>query len=341
MKRISKIMLVALTMVMCMFYHNEVKAATTEVAFGQEYSGVINDTNSSHGYKIVLQESGYLTTSYEQSSNKQLVWSLYDASNKRLSSETLYSYTSGSVGVRLDAGTYYVYIYKPYSWMNDSTYKIKFSFQSANETFTYTNDFISDVSNKGSIPYVTAINGHISIGETDDYYKIVVPKKGTITVDITTSNEDIYAMLCDKNGNSVSEIKNFFSYSTRESKTISLSKGTYYLRIWQDLNRTGTYTFKVSYSKSALKTFSLKKVSNKSMVVKADKAGAVSGYEIRYKKGSGKWKNINVGGSKKLNKTIKKLSKGKKYTVQIRTYYKYNGKVLYSDWSVKRKITLK
>lgn len=338
MKKISRIMLVAVAMLMCMSYCNEVKAATTEVVFGQEYSGVINDTNSSHVYKITLSEAGYVTMSYTV--NEDCYWELCNSNGKRLSGSNVYPYYTGSVGVRVDAGIYYMYVYKPYTWMDERTYTINFSFESANETFTYANDFISDVSNKSTVPFVTAINGHISIEETDDYYKLVVPQKGSITVDITTNNDDIYATLCDKNGNSIINVKNFFSYSTRESKTISLSKGTYYLRIWQDLNRTGTYTFKVSYSKSALKTFSLKKTSSKSMVVKANKAGAISGYEIRYKKGSGKWKNINVGGSKKLNKTIKKLSKGKNYTVQIRTYYKYSGKILYSDWSAKKRIKL-
>ncbi len=337
MKKISRIMLVAVAMLMCMSYCNEVKAATTEVVFGQEYSGVINDTNSSHGYKITLVDGGYLTMSYEV--DEDFYWEIY-GNNSRLDWDIIsYGNYTGSVGVRLDPGTYYFYVYKPYFFMDAITYKIHFSFSKRNETFTYANDFISDVSSKSAIPYSTLINGQSSLTEITDYYKIVLPKQGAITIDVTLGSDNVDATLHDKNGNQINRVTS--SYESKQSKTVTLAKGTYYIKfdsIYQD--RTGWYDFKVSYSQSALKTFSLKKASNKSMVVKANKAGAISGYEIRYKKGSGKWKNINVGGSKKLNKTIKKLSKGKKYTVQIRTYYKYSGKILYSDWSAKKRIKL-
>lgn len=338
MKRISKIMLVAVVMVMCMFYHDEVKAAATEVAFGQEYSGVVNDTNSSHSYKITLTKGGYLTMSYEV--NEDFYWQVYGNDSWLDSGLISYGNYTGSVGVRLDPGTYYFYLYKPYYYMDDITYKMHFAFSERNETFSYNNDFLSDISSKSAIPYSTLINGQSSLSEISDYYKIVLPKPGTITVDVTMGNDDIYVTLHDKNGNQINRITE--SYETKQSKTVTLAKGTYYIKfytLWQD--RTGWYDFKVSYSKSALKTLSVKKASKNSIVVKADKAGAVSGYEIRYKKGSGKWKTVQVAGSKKLNRKIKKITRKKKYTVQLRTYYKYGGKKIYSDWSAKKKITLK
>ena len=54
--------------------------------------------------------------------------------------------------------------------------------------------------------------------------------------------------------------------------------------------------------------------------ITAKKVGNISGYEIRYKTGKGKWKTIRVSGNKKLNKTIKKLKRRTKYKVQVRTY---------------------
>ena len=68
--------------------------------------------------------------------------------------------------------------------------------------------------------------------------------------------------------------------------------------------------------------------------ITAKKAGNISGYEIRYKTGKGKWKTIRVSGNKKLNKTIKKLKRRTKYKVQVRTYIDSdNGRRYSKSWS--------
>ncbi|MCR5271907.1 MAG: fibronectin type III domain-containing protein, partial [Lachnospiraceae bacterium] len=73
---------------------------------------------------------------------------------------------------------------------------------------------------------------------------------------------------------------------------------------------------------------------------KASATGAVSGYQIKYRPSSGKWKTVKVSG-KKLNKTIKNLKKDKTYQVKIRSYYTYRGKKLYSSWGKTKKVKLK
>lgn len=68
-----------------------------------------------------------------------------------------------------------------------------------------------------------------------------------------------------------------------------------------------------------------------------------SGYQIRYsKKGNMKnGKTISVKGQSKSKKTIKKLSRRKKYFIQVRAYKKSKGKTVYGKWSQKKSFRTK
>ncbi|MDO5539829.1 MAG: leucine-rich repeat protein [Eubacteriales bacterium] len=77
------------------------------------------------------------------------------------------------------------------------------------------------------------------------------------------------------------------------------------------------------------------------IILKWKKQAGVSGYQIRYKKNGGKWsKNINVSSSK-ASYTTKALSKGKKYTIQIRGYVKSGKTIKYGNWSASKTLTVK
>lgn len=63
-----------------------------------------------------------------------------------------------------------------------------------------------------------------------------------------------------------------------------------------------------------------------------------SGYQIRYSKKKSMKKGVvtkTIKGQSKYKKTIKKLSRRKKYYVQIRAYKKLGNKVVYGKWSAK------
>ena len=51
-------------------------------------------------------------------------------------------------------------------------------------------------------------------------------------------------------------------------------------------------------------------------------------------------KTVSVKKSSKKT-TIKKLTKGKKYYVRLRTYKTVNGKKIYSDWSAVKNVKVK
>ncbi|MBR0127471.1 MAG: leucine-rich repeat protein [Firmicutes bacterium] len=67
-----------------------------------------------------------------------------------------------------------------------------------------------------------------------------------------------------------------------------------------------------------------------------------NGYQIRYSlKSSMKGAKTATAKKSSASKTIKKLKKGKKYYVQVRTYTKKDGTTFYSKWSAKKTVKVK
>ncbi|MBQ7128754.1 MAG: leucine-rich repeat protein, partial [Clostridia bacterium] len=97
------------------------------------------------------------------------------------------------------------------------------------------------------------------------------------------------------------------------------------------------YSSKLKLTKTS---FSLKS-GKKSFKITYKKAKGATGFQVSYKTGKGKWVTKNFNAKKKVTKTIKKLKKGKKYTVKIRVFAKINGKKVYSNRTGTRTVTVK
>lgn len=70
----------------------------------------------------------------------------------------------------------------------------------------------------------------------------------------------------------------------------------------------------------------------------------VSGYQIRYSKNKSMKKGVvikTIKGQSKNKKTIKNLSRRKKYYIQVRAYKKSGNKTVYGKWSGKKKLKTK
>lgn len=89
-------------------------------------------------------------------------------------------------------------------------------------------------------------------------------------------------------------------------------------------------------------TGSVKNSGSKKMTVQWKRSKSVTGYQIRYAtdssfKGA---KTVTVKKNSTLKTTITKLTKGKTYYVQIRTYKTVSGKNYYSEWSNAKKVKI-
>ncbi len=323
---------------------NKVQAATIEkgvYTIGKTVSGEITDISDTHTYTFSLSKATLLELNYHAD---YAYFKLFNKNGTSIS--VLQSQNNGSVtkSYYLEPGKYSISIFVQWNCSTDDPAEYTFSFSNRGtqkETFTYVNDFTTDVANK-PIPFETTIKGMLAYDEENDYYCINIPKSGTIQISVTDGFGGRHFLETQSGDDAGPEI--FVGSSGRGMETFDVTKGTYYFRVWDDSmhknNYQGSYSFKVSYNKNSTKAFTLKKKSKTSMVVKASATGATSGYQIKYRPSSGKWKTITVKG-KKLNKTIKKLKKNKTYQVKIRTYYTYGGKKLYSSWGKTKKVKLK
>lgn len=88
---------------------------------------------------------------------------------------------------------------------------------------------------------------------------------------------------------------------------------------------------------------SVKNSAKKTMKAAWKKNTAVTGYQVQYATASNfkGAKTVTIKKSKTTNTTIKKLTKGKKYFVRVRTYQKASGKTYYSAWSKTKTVTIK
>ncbi len=82
------------------------------------------------------------------------------------------------------------------------------------------------------------------------------------------------------------------------------------------------------------------KAGKKSFTVTWKKNANVDGYQVWYKTGS-KAKTVKIAKKNATKKVVKKLKKGKKYTVKVRGYKKIGGKMVYTKWSSAKKVKIK
>ena len=122
--------------------------------------------------------------------------------------------------------------------------------------------------------------------------------------------------------------------STQEV-TVSFGKNKWgYIKIEPDYaDEFGAYSLTVTPKPRGFKSSSGKGI-KKGIKVSMKADGTVSGYQVKYRYGSKKYTTKTYKTSKsKITKTIKGLKRNTTYQVYVRTYYTYNKKKYYSEWS--------
>ena len=131
-------------------------------------------------------------------------------------------------------------------------------------------------------------------------------------------------------------------------------KQKYYVRIrtYKTVGKVNYYsawsaaksaTVKGVTAPAAVKLTSVKSAKAGEMTVKWSKNAKAGGYQLQYATASNfkGAKAVNVKKAKTTSTTVKKLTKGKKYYVRVRTYQKVSGKTYYSAWSASKNVTIK
>lgn len=322
-------------------YINDVKEHEA-VPFDVNINGQIAINDSCDIYKITLPTSGCVTFNFCINNVNNVYFDLMYGSGSNIDSLLMNRDTRDyKYSYNLTAGTYFIK-FSAYNWgYKGGNYTFSASFASANETYTYENNYINDVKSLSAIPFNKKINGQLAINDDCDYYKINVPTSGYVSIEVQNYTNQ-YLYIYNSLENKIAST--YFSSSQRDySLCYELKAGTYYLKFskYEFYYNTGNYNFKIKFS--LYNSSNIKAVNNRKSTVKitAKKTASVSGYEIRYKTGNQKWKVKTVKGNKNLSCNINKLKKGKVYCFQIRSYLNKGKNKYYSAWSSSNRIRIK
>lgn len=305
---------------------------STNMAFNKEYTGTAAGSTK-HKYFFTCPTSGRVTISL-QTDGARLIWNLLDSSYNEVSSSGWEAGSNRWV-FDLEKGTYEFDI-TTYNDYYVNNYILSARFESAKETYSYENNMYIDVASQASIPFNKKITGQIALNDEKDYYKLVMPTKGTVNFSLLTSEkQSLYLSIRNYKDEQIKEV--YFN-KDGENFSYTLNKGTYYL-CFKKRSNTGNYYFIASYEMNDLTSVTAKRSSYKALKVTAKKSGDITGYQIRYKKGSGSWKTIKVKGNKNLSKTLSVTPAD--YKVQVRSYYTIGNNTYYSHWSASKKVSCK
>ena len=151
-----------------------------------------------------------------------------------------------------------------------------------------------------------------------------------------------YVIMRSTNGGSYKALVTISSPSVVEYEDSSVSNGTTYS--YKVVAKAGCVCKVTSEAKTMcylkpVKITSITNPSSKALKVSWSSNTKAAGYQIKYSRDSSmaKYKTVKITNKAILNKTIKSLTKGKKYYVKVRAY-KSN---YYSVYSAKKSITIK
>lgn len=238
------------------------------LTLGKKARGFISEQDDRDVYKISVPSAGRLTLDISSYIKEGADLTLQDAYNEEIWNNYLRSteLTPGKENhsIYLEKGDYYFFIDRGY---HDYTgiYEVNATFKAANNNEKEPNNGSIEAKN---LAFYKKVTGLLSWSDTDDYYKITVPKKSNVTLDFS-SYVDLYAtveLLNAKNENLFyKDVWGKINSPGRLIQTWSLNKGTYYLHVHND-HYNGIYQFQVK-SSHLLPTLSVKPVKTSSTTV--------------------------------------------------------------------------
>ncbi len=315
-------------------------------------------SNTSEFYKVTLPYDGYfkvnlmakncITMSVNIYSTPDESHSASFAMNSFAEEESPKTATAANV---LSAGTYYIRVssndvYDKNKNSNRQCYKIQTQYIS----YGVKESTVDSYDNPKALTLGKTYTEAFTWSERADWYKVMIKNPGKYNLKVTSYNNNTEARV--KNADLTKEQYLYcYTYNNTprtETQDVYLSKGIYYVHLE---GTEGKYTFSLSPSKiKNTKVAKVKSVKRKKADVYYKNLDYAHGYQIRYstdkkfKKGV-KTKTFENYKAKYFNNyrymTIPKLSSGKVYYFQVRSYYLYDNVKYYSDWSKSRKVKIK
>ncbi|WP_409296752.1 DVUA0089 family protein [Peribacillus sp. SCS-26] len=222
------------------------------LSFDTSVTGNITDANDEQMYEITLSKAGRISVDLS-SYLTEVYLDLYDSEQDKVwSTQNIYTGKpenpkkwTGSED--LEAGTYYIKLsqYSDYS----GSYSIKINYQAAGN-----NELEPNNGSEQAQPLTfntQTVKGFICWNDDTDYYKVTLPAAGRITVDLSSYLSEVYLDLYDSEQEKVWSTQNIYTGKPEDPKKWTsyedLEAGTYYIKLSQYSDYTGSYSLKVNY----------------------------------------------------------------------------------------------
>jgi len=159
------------------------------------------------------------------------------------------SYGEGSLSEEiertLEAGTYYVRVY-PYSG-NSTDYRLALSANAIGSNDGAGNT-LATARNLGALDGTIALEDAVSENDTSDYYRFSVARNSNFSLALTELRADVDVQVLNSSGGLIDDSRR--ASTTSESIELSLSAGTYYVRVYPyaGLSSTANSSYKLTLS---------------------------------------------------------------------------------------------
>ncbi|MCB4762120.1 MAG: PPC domain-containing protein, partial [Sulfurovum sp.] len=230
--------------------HGDDRSTATSVtpgAYNDETPGNIEVAGDVDWFRIETNSTGLLEIRTKGSTDTY--GELYDENNTKIAYDNDGGYSPHNFRMRetVASGTYYVKVkHRTATGTGNYGLIVQFTPTSTSTSTPISDDHGSTVSAATSVQPNSITAGRIEIPGDHDWFKIVLPSRGTLAV-YTASTLDTYGYILDENGTQFARNRNGYSAGQNFKISQVLEAGTYYAKVrlygTTDPRWVGDYTF--------------------------------------------------------------------------------------------------
>lgn len=242
--------------------NNGTETAQEGILNGETVTGFISWNDKSDFYKVRIDNAGTLGINLASYMGFTFL-TLYNSEGKEVWGSQ--AVRDGSVenpkklnlAANLEAGTYFIAVNRDNysSGENTGKYTLKVNFDPANNNEKEPNNG-AETAQEYALNS-EAVVGFISLTDNDDYYKINVPKAGTVSINLASHMGGLYLNVFDLEGNKVINRVDIYDGKIDNPKKttteVNLETGIYVIGISKclyDNDNTGKYSLKVNFTEA-------------------------------------------------------------------------------------------
>lgn len=232
---------------MAVMVYMTLSAHAANISPNGSYSGSLTEETTKCEYTFTLAQSGRLDIDFTSDSDAYDISMIIRGSEKD-KYDFYYFYVKNSresIAYDLAAGKYTFVVEKNHPSYNGS-FSFNSSFSPAEETYTGDNNTIDSVKNGAAVPFGKTIKGHLAMNDSSDYYKVVLPSPGKLTISVHSDIGKLDLFVKNANESIIDDLGDFEAGD--KSFICDYDAGTCFIDFerWNELY-TGTYSFSLSF----------------------------------------------------------------------------------------------